>query len=105
MARRRKNKRPATKSPDTNKTAAAQESRSDGSSHGKMRVIFLGISCVLAFGLAVYLAFHNRQREIADTTTPAAIPIIAAKYVGAATCKSCHAAAYEAWQGSDHALA
>ena len=31
--------------------------------------------------------------------------IIDAKYVGAAACKSCHEAAYEAWKGSDHALA
>ena len=104
MARKRKNNRPAIKTSNKTRTEAAQESTSDGSSHGRLRVIFLGIAGVVAVGLIAYL-FHNRERKISDTTTPAAAPIIAAKYVGASTCKSCHEAAYDAWKGSDHALA
>ena len=65
----------------------------------------LAFAGVVAVGLIVYLAFHNRQRETSEATAPTAAPIIAATYVGAATCKSCHEAAYEAWQGSHHALA
>lgn len=60
---------------------------------------------MIAVGLVVYLAFQNRQRAASDATAPTAAPIVTVKYVGAATCKSCHEAAYEAWKGSDHALA
>ncbi|MGK3936769.1 multiheme c-type cytochrome, partial [Enterococcus faecium] len=37
---------------------------------------------------------------------PEAVPFTTpAKYVGAAVCKECHAAEYDSWKGSHHALA
>jgi Tfp pilus assembly protein PilF len=105
MARSRKNNRHRTKSSNENRTGAAQESRLDGSRLTATRIILLGFAGVVALGLIVYWALHNREREIRDAAAPKAAPIIAANYVGTAECKSCHEAAYEAWKGSDHALA
>ena len=101
MARRRKNNRAETKSPNKNKTGAAHESRSDGSHRARMRIILLGVAGMVALGLIVYL-FHKLQRETSEATTSTAEPIIAATYVGATTCKNCHEAAYNAWRGSHH---
>jgi predicted CXXCH cytochrome family protein len=105
MARKRKNNRAATNASNKSKTAAAQESASDNKfSRARTRIILLGVAGVVAVGLLVYLAFHNRQ-QTSQATAPGTAPIITAKYVGAATCKSCHEAAYEAWKGSHHAVA
>ena len=105
MARRRKRNRPAAKSSNKNKTEAAQDRTSDKSSISKIRIILLGVASVIAVGLITYLAFHNRQPKTSDTTARPAGPVIAATYVGAATCKGCHEAAYNAWRGSHHDLA
>ncbi|MCE3240745.1 MAG: hypothetical protein K0Q83_1252 [Deltaproteobacteria bacterium] len=101
MARRRKNNRAETKSPNKNKTGAAHESRSDGSHRARMRILLLGVAGMVALGLIVYL-FHKVQRETLEATTSTAEPIIAATYLGATTCKNCHEAAYNAWRGSHH---
>jgi Flp pilus assembly protein TadD len=105
MARRRKKNRPAAKSSNKNKTEAAQESTSDKSSGLKIRIILLGVASVIAVALIIYLAFHNRQPKTSDTTARPAGTVMAATYVGAATCKGCHEAAYNAWRGSHHDLA
>jgi len=105
MARRRKNNRAATNASNKNKTAAAHESASDNKlSRATTRIILLGVAGLVAVGLLVYLAFNNRQ-QTSQATAPVAAPINAATYVGAAACKSCHDAAYDAWTGSHHALA
>ena len=105
MARRRKKNRPAAKSSNKDQTETSQGSTSDKSSGSKIRIILLGVGSVIAVGLIIYLAFHNRQPKTSDTTTRPAGPVMAATYVGAATCKGCHEAAYNAWRGSHHDLA
>ena len=105
MARRRKNKRPATKTSNEGQTERSQKSTSDKSSRPRIRIILLGVASVIAVGLVVYLGFQNRQSKSLDTTTRKGDPIIAATYVGATTCKNCHEAAYNAWRGSHHELA
>ena len=105
MARRRKRNRPAATSSDNNNTEVTQESPSDKSSISKIRIILLGVASVIAVGFVTYLAFHNRQPKTSDTTARPAGPVITATYVGAATCKGCHEAAYNEWRGSHHDLA
>jgi predicted CXXCH cytochrome family protein len=70
-----------------------------------MRIILIGVAGAAAVGLVAYLFFHNRQPKPSETIARTAKPILAAAYVGAAACKSCHEAAYNAWHGSHHALA
>jgi hypothetical protein len=105
MARKRKNNRAATNASNKSKTAAGHESASDNKlSRATTRIILLGVAGVVAVALLVYLAFSNRQ-QTSQLTAPETAPITAAAYLGAAACKSCHEAAYEAWKGSHHALA
>ncbi len=104
MARRPRKHRRAAKSSDNNKTVAAQESTSGKSSGSKIRIILLGVASVISAGIIIYLAFH-RQPKTSDTTARPAGTVKAATYVGAATCKDCHEAAYNAWRGSHHDLA
>jgi Tfp pilus assembly protein PilF len=60
------------------------------------------VAGVIAVGLLAYLAFQNHRRETSEATAPTAASNVAANYVGTATCKSCHEAAYSAWRGSQH---
>jgi hypothetical protein len=60
------------------------------------------VAGVIAVGLLAYLAFQNHRRETSEATAPTAASNVAANYVGTATCKSCHEAAYNAWRGSQH---
>ena len=99
MQRKRRTKR---KPSDHNKSARGQESRSENPNGSKVRFSLFAVVGVIAVGLVVYLVFQNHRREKPEATAPTAVSIIAAKYVGTATCKSCHEAAYNAWRGSQH---
>ena len=83
-------------------SARARESRSDKPHRSKILFSLFAVAGVIAVGLLAYLAFQNHRRETSEATAPTAASNVAANYVGTATCKSCHDAAYNAWRGSQH---
>jgi Tfp pilus assembly protein PilF len=101
MERKRRKQGGSSKFSEQDKSARVKKSRSGKpkSSNGWFS-LFAVVGVIV--GVLVYLAFQNRRREISDATAPTAASIFAANYVGAATCKSCHEAAYNAWGGSQH---
>ncbi len=96
-----RHRRPRGKPSDRDKSAPPKERRSDKPKGVAVRFGLFAIAGVIAVGLVAYLAFQNRPRETSEATAPIA-GSIAANYVGAGTCKSCHGAAYNAWRGSQH---
>src|SRR5690348_10509881 len=97
-----RHRRPRRKSSDRDKSAPTKERRSDKPKGVAVRFSLFAIAGVIAVGLVAYLAFQNRPRETSEATAPTPGSIVAANYVGAGTCKSCHEAAYDAWRGSQH---
>ena len=62
--------------------------------------IFIAIAAV---GAAASIWMRSSRAPAADSAAPS--PVGAAEYVGAATCRECHAAEYAAWQTSHHSQA
>ena len=105
MARKRRKGRPSAISSDGRKSGQALENGAAKPRRSTLQTVVLGIASVLAIGAVVYFARQYREPQVAGIKTRTAEPIIAATYVGAATCKGCHEAAYNAWRGSHHELA
>jgi len=103
---KRKNKR------TTSATAPASfssDAGSDGSRAGNRRRIGFWLAAVLvllALG-GLFLYFFPAGHKAESTPSPgAAHPApLAAQFVGGSKCAQCHAAEYQAWQGSQHDLA
>jgi len=105
MARRRKKNRPATEPSSQDNVLRGHNDVSNLPSRWKPRVVVIGVVGVVAIVAGFYFAHQYRAPQVAGIKTRTAEPIIAAKYVGAATCNGCHEAAYKAWRGSHHDLA
>mgnify|MGYP001283956688 FL=1 len=90
------------KAAERDQSARAQESRGDNSNRWRVRICLFAVVGLVAVGLVVYLTFQLRRRSASDATAPTPAPIVVATYVGAANCKSCHDAVYNAWRGSHH---
>ncbi|MEK7317303.1 MAG: cytochrome c3 family protein, partial [Candidatus Eisenbacteria bacterium] len=69
----------------------------------KLRVTVAAVALIIGAGIAVGVALLSCRSEAPREPSRAGDP--APAFVGTATCKECHAGAYEAWRGSDHDLA
>lgn len=72
--------------------------------------VLLVVAVALGFGWLPFSQLERAEREQAAAPAPAQanVPqtnVPNAEYVGSATCKTCHAQAFDAWQSSDHAKA
>jgi hypothetical protein len=63
---------------------------------------FGGAALLVIAGAVLYALFGRPAVPVATLPTSA---LISANYVGTKVCAGCHAEEYEAWKGSDHALA
>src|SRR5688572_23200782 len=68
------------------------------------KVVVIAAALCVAVGGLVYLLFSRQNPSLGIAPSlPMSSPI--AGYAGTKACAGCHAEAYEAWKGSDHALA
>jgi predicted CXXCH cytochrome family protein len=66
-------------------------------------VVIAAALCVAVGGLVYFLSSRDNPSVGISPSLPMSLPV--AGYVGTKVCADCHAEAYEAWKGSDHALA
>jgi len=94
----RKRTRPPSTLGEAQSPAAPPAKRPGGARRAAMIVAVL-----LVFGVGAFFAWKFRNTSEHEGQAPGAAR--AASHVGSVACKQCHAAAFQAWQGSHHAQA
>lgn len=112
---RNKSKVPPVVPPSVRRTPPQQQQRPPTpakSSRARYWIASVLVGIILGLGLATIAFFNNRKVVDLGVITrtpggPSAIPDkeLFAAYAGSGACRECHAAAYEAWAKSHHALA
>ncbi len=98
MARRKKQRRPATEPAANPEANAATPARS-------RRGLYALVVAVILIAIAVDVWWILRPGKAPDVAEVSAPTVVTARYVGSEACAGCHAQAYAAWNDSHHALA